>query len=116
MATIDLSGEWLSRGVHKTIWEGMSSGDVGSAQGALGGSIITVQVTGTITAGTLYVEGSNNTATGPFETLQTVTGGAASLTATGILSIEAPAAFTRPRASGTTAADMDVIMISSQNF
>jgi len=61
MATRALSGSWIARGVHKTVWAGILNGDDGAPQSASMLSDKSVQVTGTPgVGGTLVIEGSND--------------------------------------------------------
>ena len=109
---------WLQKGVARTIWETIVSGGVtNGAETAAGLPDKTVYVTGTFNSGVVTMEGSNNTATGPYADCVDPQGNAISF-ASGAAAgqqeaiLENPQ-FIRPRVSGTTGGtDVDVILIS----
>lgn len=83
MATINPTGVWVQKGVHKTTWTGLlNSGDTVGAETAASLPDKTVYVTGTFASAVVNIEGSNNTATGPYSLLVDPQGNTISLTST----------------------------------
>ena len=117
-ATIGMTGQWTARNVHMTTWSGFTtSNDIGVAQDGSAPHKY-IQATGTLaTAGSpiVTIQGSNNSATGPYVTLNTVTGGAALIVATtGGVQISDTPRWIRPTVSATTAdTSFNIIMMSS---
>ncbi len=105
---------WLQKGVARTIWETIVSGGVtNGAESAPGLPDKTVYVTGTFDSGRVTMEGSNNTATGPYVDCVDPQGNAIEFAADGQEAILENPQFIRPRVSGTTGGtDVDVILIS----
>lgn len=118
MATINPTGTWIERGVHKTTWANLtSSGDTVGAQTGARLPDKTIYVTGTMGSANVTIQGSNNTATGPYVTLVDPQGTAIIFTATTQIEtiLENPQ-FIKPVVSGATGGtDVTVIMISRGN-
>lgn len=114
MATIPLNGSWIKSGVHKTSWDNLASGDVGAAQSGVGLSDKTVQIIGTLDGGGITMQGSNDTAAGPFFTLTDPQGNDIILTTSGLgEAIAENPLFIRPTTSGGSGSlDISVLMVS----
>ena len=115
MATINPTGVWVEKGVHKTTWDGLTaSGDTVGAQGGAALPDKTVYITGTMNSAVVTIKGSNNTATGPYVPLVDPQGNSIAFTATTQIEtiLENPLHI-KPFVSGATGGtDVDVIMIS----
>ena len=105
---------WIAKGVARTLWEGVTtSSTTNGAETAAGLPDKTVYVTGTFNTGVVTMEGSNNTATGPYINCVDPQGNAIAFSADGMEAILENPQFIRPRVSGATGGtDVDVIMIS----
>jgi hypothetical protein len=106
---------WLQKGVARTLWEGVTASSVtNGAETAAGLPDKTVYVTGNFgDASVVTIEGSNNTATGPFVDCVDPQGNAIAFSADGQEVILENPQWIRPRVSGATGGtDVDVIMIS----
>lgn len=104
MATVNPTGTWISRGVHKTTWEGLlSSGDTVGAHSGADLSDKTVQAEGTFNSGVITMFGSNNTTTGPWAPLVDPQGNVIALSsATQIETILENPLYIKPLVSGAT--------------
>ena len=106
---------WIQKGVARTLWEGVTvSSTTNGAETAAGLPDKTVYVTGDFQSATIVtMEGSNNTATGPYVDCVDPQGNAIAFSADGQEVILENPQFIRPRVSGATGgSDIDVIMIS----
>ena len=64
VATVAFSGEWISRGVHRTVWGSMATGTSGAPQSAPHLPDKTIYIGGTFsTGGTVSIQGSNDSVT-----------------------------------------------------
>lgn len=113
MATVDRQGSWVAPQRHRTFWTFNTSGDhVGKPQDGMA-STRYIDARGTFGSAVVTLQG-RNTASGNFVTLNTVTGGDATLSAEGGVEVAAIAREVRPRASGcTSTTDVTVAMISA---
>ncbi len=115
MATINPTGSWIERGVHKTTWAGLTaSSDTVGAQNGAGLPDKTIFITGTMNSAVVTIKGSNNTATGPYAPLVVPQGNSIAFTATTQVEVilENPQ-YIKPFVSGATGGtDVDVLMIS----
>lgn len=117
MATIDGTGVWIARRVHKNTWTPLANGDAGSALTAASLADKTVQILGTFGAGgTVIIEGSNDGGT-TWATLNDSRGegNALSFTAANVCTILENTERIRPRVTagdGTTA--LTVIITSKE--
>lgn len=100
MATVNFTGSWVSRGVHKTTWPSLTNVDSGAVQSASRLSDKSIQVDGTFDGGTVTIEGSNSGPSGPFFTLTDPQGNSIALTSAGGESITENVQFIRPTGSG----------------
>ncbi len=101
MATVAPTGEWIGRGVYQTTWSTLTSGDVGGAESASRLPDKTIFVSGTLDGGGVTLQGSNNTATGPWGTLNDPQGNALTLTVTGTIeAVLENTRFVRPTSTG----------------
>jgi hypothetical protein len=100
--------------VARTLWEAVTASTVtNGAETAAGLPDKTVYVTGTFGSGTVTMEGSNNTATGPYVDCVDPQGNAIAFSADGQEAILENPQWIRPRVSGATGGtDVDVILIS----
>lgn len=77
-AVVNAQGEWIRRGIHKTTWANMTittTGDVGTPQNSMGGmTILSVQVSGTMTSDSVIQFQEANGATLTYSVAQTVCG------------------------------------------
>lgn len=119
MGTISGEGTWIAKGVHRQVWKTLTSGNLtGSAMTAPMLPDKTVQVVGTFgSSGAVVIEGSNNTATGPYHTLNDSRGegNALSLTAADTRIILENPLYIRPRltnAGAGSAWNIDVRVIA----
>ncbi len=105
---------WIQKGVARTLWEGVTaSTTTNGAETAAALPDKTVYVTGTFNSGVVTMEGSNNTATGPYVDCVDPQGNAIAFSADGQEAILENPQWIRPRVSGATGGtDVDVIMIS----
>lgn len=114
MATVNPTQQWIAKGVSKTTWSGLASGDTIGAASEPTLPDKTVYVTGTLGSETITMQGSNNTATGPFFTLVDPQGNALTFTATGNEVILENPQFIRPALGGTSTGNFSasVILVS----
>ena len=108
MATVQGTGKWIHKSVHKETWTPLLNGDSGSAYSAASLSDKSVQVFGTFGAGgTLIIEGSNDSGT-TWATINDTRGettGALSFTGADLRQILENCEMVRPRVTagdGTT--------------
>lgn len=115
MATISPVGEWLSKGVFKTTWETLASGDTVNPESVSRLPDKTIQVFGTFDSATITIQGSNDAGT-TYVTLNDPQGNALTFTANKIETILENPELIRPTASGGSGStDVDIIMISSRD-
>lgn len=112
MATIGKTGEWLSKGIHKTTWANLSNGDDGSPQDAAGLSDRSIQVKGTFgSGGQVDIEGSNDGGT-TWHILNDPQGNALSITAAKVEAVLEYVDQIRPNVSaGDTNTDLTVVLV-----
>ncbi len=113
MATIAIVPTKLSRGSHKWIWEAMGDDDVGAALDPNGGGINfadkTFHVVGTFGGSVLVVLQGSNDGTN-WVTLTDPQGAVISSGTTILVAVLENPLYIRPKTSGGTSADVDVIL------
>ena len=87
-------------------WSGLTSVDDGSSAKVAGYSNKSVQVTGTFTASSMLIQGSNNGVS--WTTLKNSQGNALTFSAAGLERIQEPTLYIRPLTSGTASATIKV--------
>lgn len=111
MATIDLTSTDRNSvpGVVLYKWEALGNADDGEPVGVGYAADITAQAVGTFSSATVVLEGSND---GTNWTTLTVRGGttAIGLTSAGLKTLNEMPAFIRPKTSGGSETDVDVIV------
>lgn len=114
MATINPTQQWIAKGVSKTTWSGCVGGDtiVAASEPTLPDK--TVYITGTLNSVGVTIQGSNNTATGPFFTLVDPQGNALTFTASGNEVVLENPQFIKFTTTGTATESMSysVILLS----
>ena len=114
MADVSPSVVYFSPGAVRVLWEGLSGGSSATGKKVSlegGGSSLTFHGTGTNWSSlSLSLQGSNDGTN--FITLSTPTGGAATLTANGLMEIAQQPLYVKiATTTGDTAADVDVILV-----
>ena len=115
MATISPVGSWIAKGVHRTLWETLTtSGDTVNPASEAQLPDKTVEVKGTFASATITLVGSNDpTPTGTYETLNDASSTPLTFTADGIQQVLENPRFIKPIASGATGGtDVDIVLVS----
>ena len=112
MATIAIVATKHSRGSHSWLWEAMGDDDVGAALDPNGGGINfadkTVQAVGTWGSATFVLQGSNDGVV--WFTLDDPLGDVISQTVDGLAPVLENPLYIRPKTSGGTGTDVDVVL------
>lgn len=117
MARVPGAGVWIAPGVHKKSWTAVTAGDMGESLVAPYLSDKVVHVNGTFGGATVFIEGSNVSATGPFQPIVDPQGVAISFVASGMEQLLENPLYVRPRVSnGDATTSINIRIISRGNL